>query len=162
NVGTAFVLVQEAGEPERKTLRLHFAGGSNPETAHGILYAGSMEESITERFSTPLEATYFGFQTDTPEAEPHHLRTVAFESGKACAFRVVEGWHQPDCVRNRRAWITLPDRAWLDLADLIAQIRSKFAATSTVPNDSSTSGAVPGTFLYSTLAAIRSDESRST
>src|SRR5882757_8576677 len=61
NVGTAFVLLHETNELDRRTIRLHFAGGSDPERAHGIVYAGSTEECVVERCSAPLEASYFGF-----------------------------------------------------------------------------------------------------
>jgi len=159
NVGTAFVLLHESGEADRRTLRLHFAGGSNPERAHGVVYAGSTEECVVERCSAPQEATYFGFIT-APEDEAQPIRRAAFERKNSCSFVAVEGQHESGCAHRKRVCIALPTQAWRDMPDLIEQIRSRFAANTVTYPDLYYPG-VPATFLYSTLAAIRSGQSRS-
>jgi hypothetical protein len=160
NVGTAFLLLHETDEADRRIVRLHFAGGSNAERAHGIVYAGSMEESVIERCHAPVRANYFGFVT-APDDHAEPVRRVAFEHKNSASFVAVEGHHEGGCARRARVCIVLPGQTWRDIPDLIAQMRSRFLSTSVAGQELFYPGTVPATFLYTILAAVRSAQSRS-
>src|SRR5258706_5788353 len=101
NVGTAFVMLHEIDEAERRIVRLHFAGESNAERAHGLVYAGSMEESVIEHRSTPLEARYFGFVTAPEDQVAPFLRFGLGQKHKA-AFVALEVYPNSGCGTRTR------------------------------------------------------------
>jgi hypothetical protein len=163
DAGSAFVSLHETDQGEQRIVRLHFAGESNPKRTHGIVYAGSMEESVVERRATcgpaPVEVTYFGFVTASEDRE-EPVRRAAFERKSTSSFVAVEGQNELGRATRKRVCVALPAETWRDLPDLIAQVRSHFAASDAAGSDLSYPGVVPVTFLYSILAAIRSDRVR--
>jgi len=93
--------MDESFDGHRKTVSLHFAGGSIPERAHGIVYAGSMEESILEQDSSTVEASYFGFITASQDEtlEQARRKVVAPSRGRwrwrACISPVTFATSEP-------------------------------------------------------------------
>ena len=163
NVGNGLLSLDESDEGGRRTVSLSFAGGSKPERAHGILYAGSSEERVVELDSQVLEAKYFGFVTSSKnESFEEARRRVMVENPNGSAFVAVEAAHRAGCVRNSQALLAFPQGAWSDWRDLLAKVRLQFPTASLLTKEVPFPGALaPSTFLYSVLRAARAPENRS-
>jgi hypothetical protein len=73
-VGGGRASMEEAGEGEGLRRTLFFAAGSDPKRAHGLNRLGSMREVVAGPEAAPLEATYFGVLSASPEESLEHAR----------------------------------------------------------------------------------------
>jgi hypothetical protein len=155
-VGSAFLAIRE----EHNVVSLHFAGGSDPEHAHGIVYAGSMEETVTEQDSSVIEASYFGFITASKDDSVEQARHVMAAAPGASRFAAVEAVHRPGRVCFKRA-LVVSGEGWKNWAQLIRQVRAWFVNAQPAAKEISTAGGeASNTFLYAVLRAARSAGNR--
>lgn len=159
--GSAIARVRERMEQTGRTLSLTFAGGSHPARTHGVNYSGSTEEVAVE--SQGLEsAASFGFVTASPSDESFDEARHRVEAGSTgAAYVAVDELHRCARVHLRRAVIPTP-QCWANDRDgLIRSVRSQFhRSTPSEREVDYPAPAVPATFLYTVLSAIRSSERR--
>jgi hypothetical protein len=160
SVGGAAAMVEQREDDSRGTVNLRFAGGSDRQRAHGIVYAGSLEETVSQLRSALLEASYFGFVTASPSEKSDAQQFAEMKSRTGCVFVAVEGRHELGAAHCRRACVSLPSTSWPDLDGLCGQVRTLFPAQEATQNGLNYPDAVPATFLYSAYSAIRSPQTR--
>jgi hypothetical protein len=161
SVGGAATMVEQREDDSRGTVNLRFAGGSDRQRAHGIVYAGSLEETVSQLRSALSEASYFGFVTASPSEKSDAQQQFAeMKSRTGCVFVAVEGRHELGAAHCRRACVSLPSASWADLDVLCGQVRTLFPAQEATQNGLNYPDAVPATFLYSAYSAIRSSQTR--
>jgi hypothetical protein len=162
-VGSAAAMAEQREENDsRGTVTLRFAGGSDRKRAHGIVYAGSLEESISQLRSALCEANYFGFVTASSSEKSDAQQFAEMKSRTGCVFVAVEGKHELGAAHCKRASVSLPNASWSDLDGLCGQVRTLFPAQEAKNTGISYPDAVPATFLYTAYSAIRSPQSRVT
>jgi len=126
-VGGGQVSVEETGEGASMRTTLFFAGGSDPQRAHGLNRLGWIREVGLGSASTPAEADYFGVLTSSPEESLEHARKsiAAPQSGRSL-YSAVNGRHTPGHSRSAVTHFDFPSGAnWSDQR-LIDEAQSKF------------------------------------
>jgi hypothetical protein len=159
-VGSAAAQVDQREEDARGTVNLRFAGGSDRQRAHGIVYAGSLEETVSQLHSALSEANYFGFVTASPSEKSDAQQFSEMKSRTGSVFVAVEGRHEFGAAHCKRASVSLPGSSWPDLDGLCGQVRTLFPAQEATKTGLNYPDAVPATFLYTAYSAIRSPETR--
>jgi hypothetical protein len=164
--GAAVASIRQRIEGGRRTTVLSFAGGADPKRTHGIIYSGSTEEIAVEVESALNTAASFGFVTASGSDESFEQarkRVLSTTGNEQTRFTVVDELHRSAGVRIRKTSLAAPSCALFNFDQLRWELRSQFRMTEpaereiAIPSDS-----VPATFLYTTLAAMRSPEARQT
>jgi hypothetical protein len=160
--GSALAELRERSQDGRRTLSLRFAGGSHPARTHGVNYSGATEEIAINCAGETLEsAASFGFVTASPSDESFDEARHRVETGTTgAAYVAVDELHRASYVRVRRAVIATQQSWTADRDDLILGVRAEFARATPAEREIDSPTAVPATFLYTVLAAIRSPERR--
>jgi hypothetical protein len=161
-VGSAAAMLEQREEDSHGTVNLRFAGGSDRQRAHGIVYAGSLEESASHLHSALCEVNYFGFVTASPSEKSDAQQFAEMKSRTGCVFVAVEGRHELGAAHSKRATVSLPAANWPDLDGLCGQVRTLFSTQEVTRTGLSYPDAVPATFLYTVYSAIRSPQNRVT
>jgi hypothetical protein len=159
-VGSAWMRLREGARDGLKTVSILFAGGSDPGRAHGVNYCGSAEEVAVEDDGGLSEAASFGFVTASPSDESFDQARHRVMDGNRKdqpSFIVVDELHRASRVRVRKALAPAPDSPCPGWSQLARHIRSQFSSSNVMEREIVVP-AVESTFLYSVLAAMRSDE----
>ena len=160
NVGGGFAVIREAEGSGRRVTALHFAGGSNPDRAHGFRYEGAMEEVILAQDGAVAQVAYFGFVTPSRNESLDQARQRVLSREKnAGAYIAAEGLHTSGSAHCEKGLVTLSDAGQHGLAELGREVRARFYDTDRKTLELRTpDSAAPTTFLYTILSALRSGE----
>jgi len=162
-VGDGKASLEETGEGATLRRTLFFAAGSDPKRAHGLSRLGWMREVVLGSATTPLEITYSGVLTSSPEESLEHARkSVAAPSSGRSFFSAVSGRNTTGRSRSAithfdfGASAVWTDRALIDRAESTFDASAMWRETSwpNLPDQA------PPTFLYQ-LATLLRKRSRS-
>ena len=126
-VGGGQVSVEETGEGAQMRRTLFFAGGSDPQRAHGFNRLGWIREVALGPGPVPPEAGYFGVLTASPEESLEHARKsmAAPPSGRSF-YSAVNGRHTAGHSRSAVTHFEFTSAAnWSDRG-LIDEAQSTF------------------------------------
>ena len=128
-VGGGQASVEEAADGTQSRTTLFFAGGSDPERAHGFVRLGWIREVALRSGAAPVEAEYFGVLTASPEESLDQARkTIAGPQTGRSLFSAVNGRHTAGHSRSAVTHFEFSSEAtWSDRA-LIDQARATFPA----------------------------------
>lgn len=91
-VGGGEASVEEAIDGTSRRRTLFFAAGSDATRAHGLNRLGWMREIVRESESVPIEVTYFGVLTSSPEESLEHARkSIATPASGRSTYSAVSG-----------------------------------------------------------------------
>jgi hypothetical protein len=112
--GQASVEETTDGASIRKTL--FFAAGSDPARAHGLNRLGWMQEVVRESDRNPVDVTYFGVLTSSPEESLEHARkAVETPASGRSLYSAVSGHNTQGQSRSAITHFELPSSAnWSD------------------------------------------------
>jgi hypothetical protein len=129
-VGGGQASVEETSDGPSSTRRtLFFAAGSDPSRAHGLNRLGWIREAVRESSSIPVEVTYFGVLTSSPEESLEHARkSIATPASGRSLYSAVSGRNTAGHSRSAITHFELPSStSWSDQR-LIDAAQSTFQA----------------------------------
>jgi hypothetical protein len=161
--GSAVASLRECVQDRRRRVAVSFAGGSDPSRTHGVNYAGSLEEIAVESGSELSEAATFGFVTSPGQDESfEQARRRVISEADSGSFVVVDELHRSGAVRIRKATVSAPGGWGAPFGQMRRDVRVRFMESAPVGREfAMPGGAVPATFLYTVLAAVRWPERKS-
>ena len=115
-VGGGQASIEEIIEGNITKRTFFFAAGSDAARAHGVNRLGWMREIVRESGSVPIEVTYFGVLTSSPEESLGQARkSVATPSSGRSTYSAVSGHNTPGQSRSAITHFELPSTAlWSD------------------------------------------------
>jgi hypothetical protein len=125
-VGGGKASLEETGEGAALRRSLFFAGGSDPKRARGLSRLGWMREVVVGPAAAPVEISYFGVLTSSPEESLEHARKSTDQPGGRSTFSAVSGRNTSARSRSAIAHFEFASSAvWSDQA-LIDRAQSLF------------------------------------